>query len=474
MDNREFRKNAHQLVDWMADYLENIERYPVKSQVKPREIYDQLPEQAPYEPEAMDALMKDVEEIIMPGMTHWQNPNFYAYFQGNSSYPSILAEMLTATLAAQCMIWDTSPSAAELEEKMMNWLLEMCGLPAEWEGTIHSTASDATLAAILSAREQWSDFRVNESGFRSEDRMRVYCSSQTHSSIEKGAKIAGIGRENVVKIEVDDQLAMKPEALEKAIADDMANGYHPICVIATLGTTSTHAMDPVRPIGEICRKHNLWFHIDAAHAGTALLLPEQRGIADGAEMADSFVFNPHKWMFINFDCSAYFVRDKGALIRTFEILPEYLKTAHTSQTNNYRDWGIPLGRRFRALKIWFVIRSFGLKGLQEKIREHIQISQNLATEIDRHPDFELCYQPPLNLVCFRYVPDPQISQDQINSLNAALLEKLNSTGKLFITHTKINGDYIIRMSIGQTYLEAEHVHSAWELIQTTAKQIHTQ
>ncbi|MEZ4774465.1 MAG: pyridoxal-dependent decarboxylase [Bacteroidia bacterium] len=471
MNLSEFRKQAHLLVDWMTDYLENVETFPVKSQVEPRQIFHQLSPAPPFEGESMETIFEDFQRVIVPGITHWQSPGFFAYFQANSSPPSILAEMLTATLAAQCMIWDTSPAAAELEEMMINWLRDMCGLPHSWTGAIQSTASEATLCAMLSARERITDFRINESGFGPSDRIRIYCSSETHSSIEKGAKIAGFGRQNVVKIPVDLQLAMRPDALRKAIADDVAAGYQPGCVIASIGSTSTHAMDPIKEIGEICESLGIWFHIDAAHAGTAMILPEYRYLIDGIEKADSYVFNPHKWMLTNFDCTAYFVKDKGTLIRTFEILPEYLKTQHTSQTNNYRDWGIPLGRRFRALKLWFVIRSYGLAGLKEKVRNDINNSQHIADVIQARPDFELFIPPPLNLVCFRFKPEGNWSENQINEFNSQIVNQLNASGEIYITHTKIDGKYLIRLSIGQTNMTAAHVDRAWNLISTKAAEV---
>ncbi|MEZ4826560.1 MAG: pyridoxal-dependent decarboxylase [Bacteroidia bacterium] len=473
MSPSEFRKQAHRMVDWMADYLENVEDFPVKSQVHPRDIFNQLPTSPPLKGESMETVFEDFQKIILPGITHWQSPNFFAYFPANSSPPSILAEMLTATLAAQCMIWDTSPAAAELEEMMINWLRDMCGLPDDWTGAIQATASEATLCALLSVRERMTDFRINTSGFGPKDKIRVYCSSETHSSVEKGAKIAGFGKENVVRIAVDENLAMIPEALEKAITDDIASGFQPGCVVAAIGSTSTHAMDPIRPVAEICSRHGIWLHVDAAHAGTAFLLPEYRYLIDGIERADSYVFNPHKWMMTNFDCSAYFVKDKSTLIRTFEILPEYLKTQHSSQTHNYRDWGIPLGRRFRALKLWFVIRSYGLEGLQEKVRNDIENTRRIATTIHESPDFELFTYPPLSLVCFRFRPNGVSDQEWINEMNAAIVEKLNSSGKIYLTHTKINGKYLLRLSVGQTYTTWNHVEEAWELIQQTAKTIHS-
>lgn len=463
--------NAHQMVDWMADFFEHVEKYPVKSQVKPGEVYQQLPAQVPAKGEQMEAIFQDFQQIIMPGMTHWQSPNFYAYFPGNNSYPSILAEMLTATLGAQCMIWETSPSAAELEELMMQWLQEMLGLPAYMTGTIQDTASSATLCAILSARERMSDFQINETGFQTENQLRLYCSSQTHSSIDKAVKIAGIGRSNLVKIGVDEAYAMKAEALEVAIKKDLAVGLIPCCVIATIGTTSSTAIDPLEAIGKICKKYNIWLHVDAAYAGTALILPEMRWMSQGMEFADSFVFNPHKWMFTNFDCSVYFVKDKEALIRTFEIMPEYLKTEVDEHVNNYRDWGIALGRRFRALKLWFVIRNFGVEGIQQRLRQHIKWCKNQVDRFEAAPDFELMAPTPLNLICFRFHPLHIQDETILDQLNEQLLHHLNASGKLYLTHTRLNGQYVLRWAMGQTYLKERHLLDSWELIKEMSERL---
>jgi aromatic-L-amino-acid decarboxylase len=404
----------------------------------------------------------------MPGMTHWQSPNFFAYFPANGSYPSILAEMLTASLGAQCMVWDTSPAAAELEEMMMNWLKTMTGLPADWHGVIQDTASTSTLVSILCAREKYSDYSINETGFNDLNKLRVYCSSEAHSSVEKAVKIAGIGRKNLVKIATDIQYRMDPTMLRKAIADDIAAGFTPLCVVAALGTTGCTSVDPLSEIASVCEEFKLWLHVDAAYAGTALLLPEYRWMTEGIEKADSFVFNPHKWMFTNFDCSAYFVKDKEALIRTFEILPEYLKTGNRGLVNDYRDWGIQLGRRFRALKLWFVIRSFGVTQLQEMIREHIRIARWLEQQVIENRDFEIMAPVPLSLVCFRYRPSCIIGTENLNRVNAELLGKLNSTGRIFLTHTKLNGQYTLRMSIAGTQTTHKHVEQAWELIKEIA------
>jgi len=466
----EFRKHAHELVEWMAGYMENVEEYPVKSSVSPGEIFNKLPDSPPVNPEPFPSFLKDFQEIILPGITHWQSPNFFAYFPANTSAPSILAEMLTSTLAAQCMIWETSPAAAELEQKVLNWLRDLISLPSCFEGVIQDTASTATLAAIITAREKITGFRINNDGAKDEKALRVYCSEQTHSSVEKAVKIAGIGKKNLVKIGVKDDFSMDTDMLKRTVEDDLKNGFSPCCVVATIGTTGTTAIDHVKSIGEICAKNNIWLHVDAALAGTALILPEFQWMLDGKEYIDSFVFNPHKWMFTNFDCSAYFVRDAETLIRTFEILPEYLKTRTRGKVNDYRDWGIPLGRRFRALKLWCVIRMYGVRGLQEKIRYHIGIASRLAEIIARETDFEILAPVRLNTVCFRFKP-AGVSGDQINLINERLNHRLNDSGKIYLTHTSLNGKYTLRMVTAQTNVTLEHVEKAWDLIRGTARNI---
>ena len=464
MNQTKFRQHAHELVDWMADYLEGIGEYPVTPPVRPGEIKTKLPDKAPEKPEPFDHIFSDFKSIIVPGMTHWQHPGFFAYFPANNSEPSILAEMLTSTMGAQCMLWLTSPAAEELEERMMEWLREMLGLPAEFTGVIQDTASSSTLVAILTARESHSDFEINRRGFSVADRFRVYTSTQGHSSVDKDVKIAGIGIENLVKVEVDDKFAMIPASLEEAIKQDMASGYVPLCVVSTIGTTSSTAIDPVGEIGQLCRKYNLWHHVDASYAGTALLLPEFRWMANGIDLADSFVFNPHKWMFTNFDCSAYFVKDKQALINTFSILPDYLKTPEDKQVNNYRDWGIPLGRRFRALKLWFVIRTYGIEGLQQKVRDHIRFGQWLKEEVTRSEGVELMAPAPLNLVCFRFNPGNLSSEKKIDELNREILSQLNKSGEVFLTQTTLNGKVVIRFVAAQTHHSFEDVKQGWDII----------
>lgn len=468
MTPEEFRKHAHELVDWMVGYMESIEKYPVKSPVKPGDIFNKLPDSPPLKPETFGMLMKDLEEIIMPGITHWQSPNFFAYFPANTSPPSILAEMIISTLSAQCMIWETSPAAAELEEKMMNWLRDLIKLPSGFEGVIQDTASTSTLAAILSAREKTSGFRINDEGIGKNYTLRIYCSEQAHSSVEKSVKISGIGRKNLVKIPVRDDFSMDASGLNKAIESDKQSGFIPCCVIATLGTTGTTAVDPLDEIGEICTKNDVWLHVDAAMGGTALILPEFQWMLNGREYIDSFVFNPHKWMFTNFDCSAYFVRHPEHLIRTFEILPEYLKTRTRGKVNDYRDWGVPLGRRFRALKLWSVIRMYGVEGLQEKIRYHIRLAAILSDMIAHENDFEILAPVTINVVCFRYKPSGK-RKEELNRINEALNHKLNDSGRIYLTHTVINGIYALRIVTGQTNVRLGHVQKAWELIKETAR-----
>lgn len=465
MTNEEFRKSAHEFVDWMADYLENIEEYPVKAQVAPGDIKNKLPGSPPKDGEAMGEIFKDFKEIILPGITHWQHPSFHAYFPGNSSRPSVLAEMLTATLGVQAMIWNTSPSAAELEEKVMEWLKEMMGLPNEWTGSIQNGASDSTLNAILTARERVGNYSTNKTGITN-NTLRVYCSEQAHSSIDKAMAIAGLGKENLVKISVDESFAMNIDALEEKIQHDLQNGLIPLMVVAAIGTTGSTAIDPLEEIGRVTQKYSLWLHVDAALAGTAMVLPEMRWIAKGLNLADSYVFNPHKWMFTNFDASAYFVKDKTALINTFSETPEYLKTKEDQVVNNYRDWGVPLGRRFRALKLWFVIRSFGVNGIKEKIRLHLSLSQEFKKWIEESNDFVLMAPVSLNTICFRYNQDDR-SKVELNQINERLLDKINATGKAYLTHTKLNGWYTVRLVVGQTNVNHHHIEKVWQLINET-------
>ena len=464
MDKETFRKFGHEFVDWIADYLDTIEEYPVRAQIRPGEILDRLPRSAPLNGEPMENIFKDFQEIILPGMTHWQHPSWFAYFPANNSPPSVLAEFLTAGMGAQCMIWETSPAAAELEERVLEWLRQMLGLPEGMKGVIQDTASTTTLVALITAREIATNFCANKSGVQ--DRLLVYVSEEAHSSVEKGAKIAGYGKDNIRRIPADENFAIIPSQLEAAIVADKNNGLKPACVVATVGTTSSSGVDPLRPIGEICRSHGLYLHVDAAYAGTAAILPEKQWILDGVESVDSFNFNPHKWMLTNFDCSAHFVKDSASLIRTFEIHPEYLKTGVDALVKNYRDWGIQLGRRFRALKLWFVIRSYGIEGLQRIVREHIRLAGLFKGWVESHESFEILAPVDFSLVCFRL--NNGGSEEDLDALNKELIERINQSGKVLLTQTTLKGKFVLRMAIGARTTEERHVRQAWDLIVRTA------
>jgi len=467
MEKELFRRFGHEFVDWVAEYLENAEKYPVKSPVRPGDVKRRLPGSPPSQGEPMELLFRDFQDVILPGITHWQHPGWFAYFPANNSPASILAELLTAGLGAQCMSWETSPAATELEEVVLDWLRQMLGLAEGWAGVIQDTASTATLCALLTARERATDFTANSQGLRAP--LRVYASTEAHSSVEKGVKIAGFGRENLRPIPTDGRLALIPAALEEALNEDAGNGLRPCCVVATVGTTSSGAIDPLRDIGEICRRHGVWLHVDAAYAGTAAVLPEMRWILKGVDLAHSFVFNPHKWMLTNFDCSAYFVRDPGALLRTFEIHPEYLKTGHDAQVRNYRDWGIQLGRRFRALKLWFVIRSYGVEGLRAIIREHLRLARLFRSWVEADKRFELLAPTDLSLVCFRLNDGRR--ESELTGLNKELNARINDSGRVFLSHTTLRGKYTLRFVVGQRTTAERHVREAWEIITSAAQEL---
>ena len=446
-----FKQEAGRIIDWIDGYFARLREFPVKSRVKPGEVYHKIPAQAPLEGEALESILQDLDSVILPGISHWQHPSFHAYFPANSSYESLLGEMITAAIGAQCMVWETSPAAAELEQRVTEWMAAAAGLPDTFTGVIQDSASSATLVAIITARERATQFQSNLDGVPRG--LRVYCSSEAHSSIEKGVGVAGIGRNNLVRIETDSEQRMIPQKLEQAICDDLAAGFTPICVVAAIGTTGTVAIDPLAEIAEICSKHQVWLHVDAAYAGTALLLPEYRYIIKGIEYADSLVFNPHKWMFVNFDCSLYYVKDPGLLVRTFDILPEYLKTSTHGQVNDYRDWGIPLGRRFRALKLWFVLRGFGLEGVRQRLREQIALNEYFAGEISKSGRFTLLRQPFLGFTTFRvHVEDDAVSEK--------LLAAVNASGEIYLSHTKVNGRFAIRFHSTQTYIQREDIDKA--------------
>ena len=463
MSTEEFRHHGHAVVDWIADYYKNIESYPVLSRVEPGAIRASLPADPPASGEAFETILKDVEKLILPGITHWQSPNFFAFFPSNTSGASILGDLLSSGLGVQGMLWATSPACTELETRVLDWLVSMLDLPSKFlstasgGGVIQDTASSATLCALLAARERVTNFASNRRGC--DGKLVAYTSSQAHSSIEKNVQIAGIGRENLRLISVDTNFAMNPSDLSDQIQRDRAAGLTPFFVCATVGTTSSNAMDPLCEIGPICREHNLWLHVDAAMSGTAALCPEFRHIHKGMEFADSYCFNPHKWMFTNFDCDCFYVADRKTLIQTLSVLPEYLRNQATESgaVFDYRDWQVPLGRRFRSLKLWFVIRHYGIAGLQYHVRQPVKLAQQFAQWVREDERFELAAPVPLNLVCFRHKGGDDANQQ--------LMDRLNSSGDLYLTHTRLNDRMALRFCVGQTNTQRRHVEQAWKRIQ---------
>jgi aromatic-L-amino-acid decarboxylase len=463
----EFRRYGHAVVDWIADYQSRIESFPVLARVEPGQIRASLPVHPPEKGESFEAMLGDIERLILPGISHWQSPNFFAYFPCNASGPAILGDLVSSGLGVQGMLWATSPACTELETHVLDWLAEMLDLPRKFlssgtgGGVIQDTASSASLCALLAARERATNFASNQRGCNG--KLVAYTSSQAHSSIEKAVAIAGLGREHLRLVEVDENFALRPEALGRQVESDRRAGLMPCFVCATVGTTSSNAMDPLAEIGQICREHKLWLHVDAAMSGTAALCPEFRHFQDGLEFADSYCFNPHKWMFTNFDCDCFYVADRAALIRTLSVLPEYLrnKATESGAVIDYRDWQIPLGRRFRALKLWFVIRHYGIEGLQHHIRQHVALGQEFAEWVRKDDRFELAAPAPLNLVCFRHKAGDETNQH--------LMDRLNRSGDLYLTHTKLDGKLTLRLCVGQTYTQARHVERAWRRIQEEAE-----
>lgn len=473
MPSAEFRKNGYKLVDWITDYLKEIEKYPPLPQIKPGEIFLRIPRQPPQNGQEIEQVLDDIDKILIDGITHWNHPGFMAYFNSTSSGPGILAELLSAAFNANGMLWKTSPAFTELEKAMMNWFRQMVGLPENYWGIIYDTASTSSMHAIASAREQL-NLGIREKGMSGRTdipKLRLYCSEHAHSSIEKGALTLGIGLDGVKKIQVNDKFEMISEKLEAAIQEDISKGIKPFCVVATVGTTSTTSIDPVKNISEICEKYNLWLHIDAAYAGVAAMLPEMKWITDGWDKADSIVINPHKWMFTPMDLSIYFTKKPDILKRAFSLVPEYLKTQVDNEVENLMDYGVQLGRRFRSLKLWFIIRYFGVDGLAERIRQHINLAKEFAGWIAADKEFELLAPVPFSTFCFRYNPGNK-SEEELNRLNEKLLEDINSSSKIFLSHTKLNGKFTIRLTIGSIRHEKRHIEEAWVIIKSTAKRLY--
>lgn len=472
MSPDEFREWGHRAVEWIARYMEEVEKYPVLSQVSPGEVRRKLAEHPPQTGEGFDRIFHDLETIILPGLTHWQSPKFFAFFPANTSGPSILGELISAGLGIQGMLWSTSPSCTELETHVLDWVAEMLDLPEKFKsysyggGVIQDSASSAVLCAMIAARERVTGGISNLSGC--DGSLVAYASNQAHSSVEKAAGIAGIGRRNLRLVEVDESFSMDPEALRQAIREDRSRGKKPFFVCATVGTTSSNAIDPVEEIGRICAEEGLWLHVDGAMSGTAAICPEFRYIHRGLEYADSYCFNPHKWMFTNFDCDCMFVADRTQLISALTIMPEYLKNrmTETGAVIDYRDWQIPLGRRFRALKLWFVIRHYGVEGLRFHIRRHVELAQEFASWVQQDDEFELVVRPPLNLVCFRHKGGDEITQ--------RILDLVNRRGRIYITHTRLHDKLVLRLCVGQTHTEFRHVKEAFEELKKAARLLTTE
>ncbi len=459
MTPEEFRRHAHEAVDWVADYLARIDTFPVLSTVSPGDIRAALPAAPPERGEPFADLLADLDRVILPGITHWQSPGFHAFFPGNSSGPSVIGELLSAGLGVQGMLWATSPACTELETHVLDWLAQMLDLPPQFHstgtggGVIQDSASSATLCALIAARERaGGDPR----------RVTAYTSTQAHSSVEKAVRIAGLDPALLRLVDVDDAFAMRPDSLAASMAADRAAGLHPAFVVATVGTTSSNAMDPVRAIGEIAREHGAWLHVDAAMSGTAAICPEFRGLQDGLEVADSYAFNPHKWMFVNFDCDAFYVADRAALISALSVVPEYLRNAASDAgaVIDYRDWQIPLGRRFRALKLWAVIRHYGVEGLQHHVREHVALTQELAGWVREHPRLEVSAPHPLNLLCLRHVEGDEATE--------RLRDAVNGSGEAYVTMTRLDDRVALRVCVGAQRTEARHVRRLWELLSASA------
>ena len=483
----EFERVAGRVVEWIARYLEHPERYPVLSRVQPGEVRRSLPASPPERGEPLDAILDDFEAKILPGVTHWNHPGFFAYFAISSSGPGILGELLAAALDVNGMLWKTSPAATELETLVLDWLRQLLGLGDGWFGMITDTASISTLLALAAAREARPELRIRERGMAGRPdlpAMRVYCSAETHSSIAKGAITLGLGQENVVHVPADDAFRLRPDLLAEAIRADRAAGRLPLAAVATVGTTSTTSVDPVRAIADVCRREDVWLHVDGAYGGIAAVVPELRHVLDGVELADSLVVNPHKWLFTPVDCSAFYTRRPDVLKRAFSLVPEYLRTGSgESGVGNrvlaplptpdsplpvdYMDYGVQLGRRFRALKLWMVIRAFGADGLAARLRHHVTLAREFAGWVRAEPGWAVVAPAPFSLVCFRHAPDG-VPDAEADTRNEHILHRVNASGEAYLSHTKLGGRYVLRLAIGNIRTERRHVARAWELLREAA------
>ena len=471
MDTEEFRRLGHQVIDWIADYRERVARgeYPVMSRVAPGQVRAALPATPPLEPQSLDGVLDDLTSVIVPGCTHWQDPRFFAYFPSNSSLAAVLGDFLSTGLAQLGLNWQASPALTELEELAIDWLRQMSGLSENWSGVIQDTASTATLVALICARERTTEHSAARGGLQASERpLIVYASSQSHSSVEKAALLAGFGRANVRIVPVDGRYAMSAEALHQAIAADEAQGNAPCAVVATVGSTATTAIDPLEEIAGVVRAHRLWLHVDAAMAGSAMVLPECRSLWSGIEQADSLVLNPHKWLGASFDCSTYFVRDPQHLVRVMSTNPSYLRTAADAKVKNFRDWGIPLGRRFRALKLWLLIREQGIQGLQQRLRRDLEHARWLAAEVDAAAGWQRLAPVPLQTVCVRHVP-AGLSGEALDAHTLGWARRINESGRAFLTPAMLGDRWMVRVSFGAEATEHEHVVALWRQMREEAE-----
>lgn len=470
MPAEEFRRLVRETAEWMADFLEQVGQRPVTPVLMPGSVAEALPARPPERGEDMAAILADFDQLIVPALTHWNHPGFLAYFATTASGPGILGEMLAAALNTNGMLWRTSPAATELEQVVLDWLWQMLGLPGHCFGMILDTASTSTLHAVAAAREALDDLSIRTRGQSGAPPLVLYTSEQAHSSVEKAAMTLGIGQENVRKIEVDAEFRMQPEELEGAIAADLLAGRRPFCVVATVGSTSTTSIDPVPKIAEICLRRRLWLHVDAAYGGAAAIVPEMSHVLAGCDRADSLVINPHKWLFTPVDLSAFYCRRPEILRRTFALSPAYLESGDDPKEVNFTDYGVPLGRRFRALKLWFVLRYFGREGIVANLREHLRLARDFGARVGAHPDFELLAPIVFSVVCFRFRP-VGISEIQLQRLNRSLLDAVNRTGKVFLSHTTLGGKFTLRLAIGNLRTTGAHVETAWELIRKKAREL---
>lgn len=468
----EFRTAAHAAVEWIAEYLESSGQYPVRSRVRPGDIREALPTSPPVRGEPLEAMLRDFISTIVPGITHWNHPAFFAYFANSGAYPGILGELLAAGLNANGMLWITSPAVTELEQVTLDWLRQLMGLGDGWFGEITDTASVSTFYALAAARERTGlDVRSKGMAARSDlPRLRVYCSEHAHSSIDKAVIALGLGHDNLVKIATDTQFRLRADALEAALAADVAAGYRPMAVVPCVGTTGMTSIDPVPEVVRTARRFGCWVHVDAAYAGVAAIVPELRYVLDGVDGADSLVVNPHKWLFTPMDCSVLYTRDPQSLKQAFALLPEYLVTATTSETVNLMDYGIQLGRRFRSLKLWMVLRAYGRDGLAERIRHQCELAREFAGMVHFEGGWELMAPVTLSLVCFRRVP-PGADEAAIAGLNARIMERVNARGAVYLSHTKLGEQYTLRLAIGNIRTDRQHIALAWRELRAAAAEI---